>query len=163
MPGAGGTFLSTRNVPTGQNASIFITSAGTDDDTLVIGAIYEIDLLHTTNPVGTYASVRRYVGYELTHYYDVFYEPGDGMPFAPIFVNFERRSRLSYVEGDAIDRFKVGAGKPFTLMWWPDPTALHLEATPLAAAPGSTDPKEAYYQMAGRTAYFFAFPQFPAL
>ena len=164
VPGAGGTFLETRNVPTGQNASIFITSAGTDNDKLVVGAIYEIDLLPTTNPVGTYVSVRRYVGYELTHYYDVFYEPGDGTTaFAPIFVNFERRSRLGYVEGDAIDRFKVGAGKPFTLLWWPDPTSPYLESTPLGSAPDASDPREAYYQMAGRTAYFFAFPQFPAL
>ncbi len=163
VAGAAGTFLSTRNVASGTNASIFVTAAGTQDDKLVIGALYEIDILPTSNPEGEYVSVRRYVGHELTHYYDVFYNPNEGASFAPIFVNFERRSRLAYAEGEAIDRFKVGAGEPFTFVWWPDPTSLNLTSPPMVPEPASSDPRQAYYQMGGRTAYFFAFPQFPAL
>lgn len=166
------------------NASIFILGYSKVVNQLKVLAIYEIDVIRYTdvNPAklnGFHASVKRFKddsrgsSYPLayTGSYQVFYPPSvpgftkpadwasDG--FTPIFISFERASRLAWLEGVAIDRFKVAAERPFYFIWWPDPGARNLG--PQANSLASKDPRQAYNHMAGRTAFMFTVPMFPAL
>jgi hypothetical protein len=85
---------------------------------------------------------------------------GDG--FTPLFITFERTARLALRETPAtIERFKRASERPFYFVWWPDPTARHLGPVPNTFA--TSDPRQAYNQMAGRTAFMFTVPMFPAL
>uniref|UniRef100_UPI00329A0C51 hypothetical protein n=1 Tax=Salmonella enterica TaxID=28901 RepID=UPI00329A0C51 len=68
---------------------------------------------------------------------------------------------LALRESATIDRFKRAAERPFYFIWWPDPSARHLGA--IANTFSSTDPRQAYNHMAGRTAFMFVVPMFPAL
>jgi hypothetical protein len=176
VPATASTFTAYRGASTATNASIFILGPAEDTSSLSVLAIYDIDLTPTTSPAGTYASVKRYgivatTGSDgllgLTDYYDVFYPApttGASIAFNPLVVCFERAARAATVEGDAIDRLKQAAERPFYFVWWPDPAAHTLEA---ASDPGSgyasTDPKKSYSAMGGRTAFFLVVPMFPAL
>lgn len=170
-----------------QNASIFILGYSRFSGYLKVNAIYEIDLVRFAggtlgDPQGIFASVRRYAApasgaddaaLAYNHSYEVFYPPSvpnysylrpnewvdDG--FAPLFVSFERSSRMALREGSAIDRFKRAAESPFYFVWWPDPLARHLG--PVSDALDATDPRAAYNRMGGRTSYMFTVRMFPAL
>lgn len=170
FPSASTIFLPYRNVPVASNGSIFIMgSSGSETDIDMI-SIYEIDFLTSGNPAGTYATVRRYVDGDLTNYYDAFYPSGSGTLFQPLFVGFERRSRLAFTEvpgshvspDDWPDRFKVAREKPFYMMWWPDPAAISLES-PSTWSGASSDPRSEYAHMGERTSFMFTIPMFPAL
>lgn len=154
-----------RNVPATNrpNTSIYMLSPSSDEGYVRVHAVYEIDLVPTTSPSGTYASVRRYKNGTLTHYYDVFYESGSGDPFQPVFVVFERSSRLAVNEGQAIDRFKVSDGNPFYLLWLPDPAINPYKLPNWTAADPASSPRAAYEQMSGKTSMVIAFPMFPNL
>jgi hypothetical protein len=79
-----------------------------------------------------------------------------------LFITFERSARLALRETPAtIERFKRAAERPFYFIWWPDPAARHLG--PVANTFASSDPRQAYNQMAGRTSFMFTTPMFPAL
>ena len=158
------------------NGSIFVLQPSAFVDQLAVRAIYEIDLLYlSSEPSGTYASVKRYSQGDLTDYYDVFY-PTSGVTastvyptatgataFVPLFVHFERAALLDKVEGAAIDRFKVAAESPFYFVWWPDPAAPSLESESFGGSFLATDPRSAYAHMAGRSSFFFVVPAYPNL
>ncbi|MDB4808826.1 hypothetical protein OAG85_02740 [Verrucomicrobiales bacterium] len=148
---------------------------------LGVRAIYEIDLIKISSPVGVYASVRRYVknviaGSDLSDYYDVFYEDAKVTDFGPLFVAFEKSSRLALPEtatadedsyGVTADAYKVGPRAPFTFMWWPDP-ALMLgkdggELVGNAAALSAGDVRASYYEMGAKTSLMSVVPIFPSL
>lgn len=166
-----------------QNASIFILGYSKYAGYLQVNAIYDIDFVRFTaksEPNGIHASVKRFGVVKdpadpalLSHTsdYEVFYPPSvmdaktpsqwatDG--FAPLFVTFERATRLALREGTTIDRFKRASERPFYMIWWPDPSARHLGA--IANTFTASDPRQAYNHMAGRTAFMFVVPMFPAL
>lgn len=167
------------------NLSVFILSYSKMSGYLKVLAIYDIDVIRfvdKTQPLGFHASVKRYtdpagpplgVDYSLIFSggYSVFYPPAnpsaqveadmatDG--FTPLFVTFERYTRLAVRESTAIDRFKLAAERPFYFIWWPDPSARHLGQQKNTASP--TTPLGAYNHMAGRTSFMFTVPVFPAL
>jgi hypothetical protein len=166
------------------NASIFVLGYSKYAGYLKVNAIYDIDVIRftgTTEPNGIYASVKRYADATssltpstLSYMggYDVFFPPSVPNPattnqwstdgLTPLFITFERAARLSLRESPTtIDRFKRAAERPFYFIWWPDPAARHLG--PVANTLSSTDPRQAYNQMAGRTAFMFTVPMFPAL
>lgn len=165
-----------------QNASIFVLGYSKYAGYLKVNALYDIDVIRftgATEPNGFHASVKRYaestlsastLGY--TGGYDVFYAPSVPNPtattqwstdgFAPLFITFERSTRLALRETPAtIERFKRAAERPFYFVWWPDPAARHLG--PVASTLSTTDPRQAYNHMAGRTSFMFTVPMFPAL
>ena len=167
-----------------ENASIFVLGYSKFEGYLKVISIYDIDVIRFTGadePQGFHASVKRYAdpigesdpsAVVFAGAYDVFYPPSvfnakrstqwssDG--FAPLFVTFERVERLALRElPSTIQRFKRATEKPFYFIWWPDPCARHLG--PVNNPLPSTDPRQAYNQMAGRTAYMFTVPMFPAL
>jgi hypothetical protein len=167
-----------------QNASIFVLGYSKYAGYLKVSAIYDIDLIRfigATEPNGIHASVKRYADaaasltpstLSYTGGYDVFFPPSlpnatsssqwntDG--FTPLFVTFERAARLALRETPTtIDRFKRAYERPFYFIWWPDPAVRHLG--PVANTFSSTDPRQAYNHMAGRTAFMFTVPMFPAL
>lgn len=172
------------NTSVPQNASIFVLGYSKYPGYLKVTALYDIDLIKfslSSQPMGIYASVKRYSDsgaatidstLSYTGGYDVFYPPSvpnatsssqwisDG--FAPLFVTFERAERLALRETPAtIDRFKRAYERPFYFIWWPDPAARHLG--PVANTYASSDPRQAYNHMAGRTSFMFTVPMFPAL
>ncbi|TDU64334.1 hypothetical protein EI77_04222 [Prosthecobacter fusiformis] len=175
----------TNKEPNQPNVSIFILSYTGQSGFLRVLAIYDIDVIRFTStqqPLGFHASVKRYAdpkgppdgtAYSLIYSagYRVFYPPANPLAakeadfstdgFTPLYVTFERYTRLALREGTTIDRFKVAAERPFYFIWWPDPAARHLGAQPNTAAPGT--PQNAYNHMAGRTAFMFTVPMFPAL
>lgn len=166
-----------------QNVSIFILGYSKYAGYLKVNAIYDIDLIRftgATEPNGTHASVKRYADTTSTNAstltymggYDVFFPPSIPSPtsatqwstdgFTPLFVTFERASRLALRETPTtIDRFKRAYERPFYFIWWPDPTARHLGQ--IANTLATTDPRQSYNQMAGRSAFMFTVPMFPAL
>lgn len=152
-----------RNIPATSrpNTTVFMLSPETDPGYIRIYSIYEIDLVPVTNIAGTYASVRRYKNGVLTDYYDVFYEAGSGDAFAPVFAVFERQARNAVNEGTAINRFKVSAGNPFTLVWLPDPSINPYDVPSVAITDPASSPRQAYQQMTGKTSFLVALPMFP--
>lgn len=162
FPSAAGIFTAYRGASLTPNASIFILQPSDGADELSVLAIYEIDVITTSTPAGTYASVRRYVGDTLTGFYDVFYQSASSLPFTPLVVCFERAARLSVVEGSAVDRLKQAAERPFYFVWWPDPGMPKLMSQS-AASFGSADPRAAYANMNGQSGLFLVVPMFPAL
>ena len=175
--------LNTTATAPSMNASIFILGYSKVENQLKVNAIYEIDVIRfigAAEPQGYYASVRRYSedsrgsSYALVYAagYEVFFPPSIQSPtsatqwatdgFTPLFVTFERSTRRSIVESpETINRFKAAAERPFYFIWWPDPAARHLGPQPNTLS--TTDPRQAYNQMAGRTAFMFTVPMFPAL
>lgn len=167
------------------NASIFILGFSREAAYIRVQAIYDIDVIRltkTAEPKGFHASVKRFTdpaelplgtSYSLVYSgdYSVFYPPAnpsarvavdyakDG--FTPLFVTFERYTRLAVRESTAIDRFKIAAERPFYFIWWPDPAARHLGEQKNTASPSA--PQQAYNHMAGRTSFMFTVPMFPAL
>ena len=161
--GAAGLFQTYRGKPAGKNASIFIIDHTDDPDNMPVRAVYDIDFDTPTGKTGTYASVKRFQYGVLTNYYDCYFEQGTGSAFAPVFVHFERQTRRSTVEADAIQRLKHGPGQPFYMIWWPDPGMPHLERAAAVPTFGVTDPRIDYAHMGGRTALTFVVPAYPSL
>ncbi|MDB6007160.1 MAG: hypothetical protein JWR15_4147 [Prosthecobacter sp.] len=172
------------NTAVPQNVTIFVLGYSKYAGYLKVGAIYDIDLIRFTGanePNGIYASVKRYSDasgttsaptLSYTGGYDVFFPPSIPSPtsaaqwstdgFTPVFVTFERAARLALRETPTtIDRFKRASERPFYFVWWPDPAARHLG--PVANTLATTDPRQAYNHMAGRTSFMFTVPMFPAL
>jgi hypothetical protein len=167
-----------------QNASIFVLGYSKYSGYLKVSAIYDIDVIRftgSTEPNGIYASVKRYADSATTTTpstlaymggYEVFFPPSVPNPtnvtqwandgFTPLFITFERSTRLALRETPStIERFKRAAERPFYFVWWPDPVARHLG--PVANTFASSDPRQAYNHMAGRSAFMFTVPMFPAL
>jgi len=162
IPTAASVFVPCRNVPQQSRASVFILAPSEAADAIRVAAVYDIDLVTPNGRGGIYASVKRYVNGSLTHYYDTYYGGSGGDPFVPLFVAFERTPRLSLVEGDAVDRFKVAPDQPFYFLWWPDPSFDFLTA-PADTTYGAQDPRGAYGHQGGRTSLMMAVPMFPSL
>jgi len=167
IPTSSTVFTAYRGKADATNLSVFILMPSDSATELTVRAVYELDFVPTTNPSGTYASVRRYQGATCTDFYDIFY-PTPNLPaqlnraFSPVVVNFEREARLNVTEGANTDRFKVAAHRPFYVSWWPDPASLTLESS----GPPNLDTanaRDAYASMVDRTSFFFTFPMFPSL
>jgi len=176
-PDAGTIFSTYRGLPpaAASNGSVFIVqpSLNTEPNQLTVRSVWEVDLVPvvggTSTPGGTYATVRRYVGTTLTHYYDTFYKD-DATAFGPVMVHFERTARASSGPSatTAGEAFKRAGSHSFYLMWWPDPgapnlrpsgggTPADLNGTALAAG----DFRNGYAQHYGQTSLFFVVPMFP--
>lgn len=151
---------------TARNGSVFVLRPSPTPTRLAVGAIWDIDLVPTTSPPGTYVAIRRYQGTSLTLPFEIFYPADENtQDFSPLFASFERRARKVQPEV-AYDKFKKAANRPFFFMWWPDPADAYLEPFPVGSAPTfntSTDPRADYRNMSGRTSFFFVVPMFPAL
>lgn len=171
------------------NASIFILSYSYEASHMRVLAIYDIDMLRfparrdeDAKFLGLHASVKRYADppgppagtfYSLIYAsgYSVFFPPSNPAArtyndmadntFVPLYVTFERSTRLAHREGTAVDRFKLAAERPFYFVWWPDPMARHLGPQANTAPP--TLPLQAYNHQGGRTSFMFTVPMFPAL
>lgn len=177
-------FSTASSQPT-SNASIFILGFSDEANKLRVLALYEIDVVRYTNktsPQGFHASVKRYsenptgrtFSLSFSGGYAIFYPPSipvvnqnrtnewDTDGFTPLYITFERSTRLSILEGTTVDRFKVAAERPFYFIWWPDPGARHLGAV-ANSGPSLTDPRQAYFHMAGRTSFMFTVPMFPSI
>lgn len=151
------------------NATVFLLQPSGSNTQLWIRSVYEVDYLGLTPNANNaaapdvpcvFASVRRYVDYTLTHYYDCVFRDSvvsdAGVPCA----HFERADRTVVTEG-APDVFKKAVNQPFYLMWWPDPGFTRLQGTGGGYAAGT--PQAAYARHEGQTSYLFVIPQFPAL
>ena len=168
---AASTFSTYQGAPpaNARNASIFIIQP-TDNSTpneLAVRCLWEIDIIpvSSSSASGTYATVRRYVGVQLTYYYDVFYRD-DASTFGPPIVSFERAARSA----SGPSGFKQAALHPFYFVWWPDPASPKIRpngaATPLdagGAAIAANDFRAAYAGHYGQTPYFFVVPMFPCV
>jgi hypothetical protein len=166
-------FTSYRNYPSGQNSlSVYMLGYSANSATIPILAIYDLDVVTAQTSgvnMGYYVSVRRYVGNNMTNYYDCVFRTGDATDsWYPPVVAFERQSRKGIVEGSPIDIYKVAEEKPFFLMFWPDPSRDSLRlptgntTSSLNPSFAATDPRKAYNHMAGRTSFMFAVPMFPS-
>lgn len=145
------------------NVSLFVLreldDASQVENSLEVQATWEVDLVPTTSPPGTFASVRRFDDSSAvpTHFFHVFYPEDDNTsnPFRPLAVFFGRSDRPD--PGD----YDVAPNHPFTFLWWPDPLVSFLSGRET----GSDDdtPRQGYANMGGRTSLFFVLPTFPPL
>jgi hypothetical protein len=176
-PDAGSIFSSYRGLPPtdASNGSVFIAqpSLNSEPNQLTIRSIWEIDFVpvqgSTTAPGGTYATVRRYVGTTLTHYYDTFYKD-DGSGFGPVMVHFERAARANGGPSGTVvsEAYKKAGAHSFYFMWWPDPAAPNLRpsggttpTTMTGTAITGSDYQAGYAAHYGQTSLFFVVPMFP--
>ena len=156
-------FTSYTGAMSATNSSTYVLGRSTNASAVNVRAIYETDLLTTSSPAGVYASVRRYEGTTLTDYYHVFY-PGDTNAFRPLAVFFVREA-LDIGSASA-DTYRHAANRPFYFLWWPDPTVATLAdrmTESFSNTNGLYEPRAHYYQMSGKTSFFFVVPAFPAL
>jgi hypothetical protein len=160
------------------NLTVYVLYSVSNPTNIAVDAIYESDWVSVTNaPVGVYASVRRYVGTNMTDYYHVFY-PADNpegttpngtfnpvqhptsLPSAAFF------TKAGTTGGDS--RYRLAENRPFYFVWWPDPmnrTLLSQDPYPGQANKilNPTNVSDFYTRQFGATSYFFAFPAFPPL
>lgn len=145
------------------NATIFclggLQSVSPEENRLYVNAFYEIDFVDTSDPLGTYVTVRRFMGDSgvPTDYYHLFYpdDQNTAQPFRPLAAFFGRAGAPS---GPAL--FNIAPSHPFSFVWWPDPLV------GLLSGQGGTDPpsgtvRDQYSNMARRTSLFFVLPTFP--
>ncbi len=162
-PSSAGIFTAYRGASTAPNGTIFVLKPSDNAAFLAVRSIYEIDIQATSSPSGTYASVRRYVDGAMTSFYDIFYPTEQGVEaFTPLFVQMERRERTVVAE-TSYDKFKKASTMPFYFIWWPDPGTPNLKGEGnTTTGITSSDPRSAYANMGGKTAYMFTVPMFPA-
>jgi hypothetical protein len=161
-------FEAFRGVPASSdvNASIFVMQMSGSLDKVAIRAIYDIDFVRVSVPVeGVYASVKRYVGANLTDVYDCLYQGSDQFPtdFGPVFACFERSTRLATTETGAAQAMKQAVNRPFYFIWWPDPSQPRLAAPGSTATYAATDPRYYYKTHEDQTEFMFTVPMFPQL
>jgi hypothetical protein len=114
---------------------------------------YEIDFVRPTSPSGVYASVRRYEGSTVTHYYDVFYPDVTGSAaqnwdYFYVAACFNRAGAPT--NGSAAN---VADGQPFYFVWFPDPATRRLPAASIGYMNAMRD----------QTSLLFVTPMFPSL
>ena len=176
--------LNTADTAPSENASIFVLGFSRVENKLKVLALYDIDVIRftvSTEPQGFYVSVKRYSDNPLgttqplafSGGYEIFYPPSLPEPdrlrpeqwasdgFTPLFITFERATRLAWAESTEIDRFKKAAERPFYFIWWPDPGARNLSRS--TSSLPSRDPRHAYNHMGGSTSFMFTVPMFPTL
>ncbi len=150
------------------NASIFIIQPSHRTDALLVRAVWEMDLIRVDNSQGVFASVRRYYGTKLTHFYHVFYsdpvgasalQPAD---FGPFMACFERAARSVVTESAQANTFKVAQNRPFYFLWWPSPAMASLRSRSSIAAPATTSPLHYYSKHEEQTPLMFTIPLFPS-
>jgi hypothetical protein len=156
-------FVDYSGISNAEDLTIFVLQPSATATVLQVQSVYDLDVVPATG-LGNYVAVRRYVGGELTAYYDILYPEALGNAFRPLAVHFYRRGLAEY-EGNAdISKYMVAEEHPFYMIWWPDPSAQTLEApsdppTPSAAAGTAVWD---YYKMGGRTRFMFTVPAFPS-
>lgn len=145
------------------NATIFclggLQSVSVEENILYVNSFYEIDFVATSEPVGTYVTVRRFSGDSgvPTDYYHLFYSDDQNttQPFRPLAAFF---GRAGTPFGPAL--FNIAPNHPFTFVWWPDPLVGFLSGQGGDSAIAGTVRAE-YANMARRTSLFFVLPTFP--
>jgi len=163
LPGVASAENEYRGALAGDNISIFIIEPGALEGVFTVNAIYEVDLIETTSPVGTYASVRRYESTNLTDFYDVFYEGAvGGEAFNPLAIAYERGARTVAGQPASLNNITIAENMPYYYIFWPDPSVSLIDDAP---APGyaATHPQYHINDMGNRTQYFFVVPMYPAL
>jgi hypothetical protein len=151
------------------NASIFCIQPSYNNNALMLRCVWEIDLIRVDSANGVFASVRRYFGAKLTHFYHILYpDPPTGnalqsAEFGPVMACFERQARRAVTEGNKTDAFKVAPNRPFYLVWWPSPSMPSLRGTAAGATLADTDPRKYYQAHEQQTAVMFTIPLFPTL
>jgi len=144
---------------TATNLSVYMLYAAENMTNVTVDAIYESDFVNTSDPPGVYASVRRYVGTNMTGYYHVFYPESTNDAFRRPAAAFFTRSSAS--GGDS--RYRQAENRPFYFLWWPDPSRRELDSTYPSESTNSASPRSDYMLQAGATSFFFCFPAFPPL
>lgn len=140
------------------NSSVYMLYA--DSTTNVwVDAIYESDLVTVSDPVGVYASVRRYVGTNMTAYYHVFYPGATNDAFRRPAAAFFTKSSTTL--GNA--RYRQAENRPFYFLWWPDPSRRDIASPYPSATTNAASPRSDYMMHAGATSFFLCFPAFPPL
>lgn len=144
------------------NLTIYMLGQALSSSNINVNAIYEIDFVTPSNYNGSYVSVRRYVGNDLTNFYDIVYRRGpedtNEFPINPVFVTFEQQSRLAAAETADLQQFQIARKSPFYLLSLPDPTINPYDKP--AVTPAVTP---AYKNKEGITSFSVAIPMFPSL
>lgn len=144
---------------TATNLSVYMLYAADNMTNVTVDAIYESDFVPCTNPNGTYATVRRYVGTNMTGYYHVFYPDVTNNVYTRPRAAFFSRSAGS--GGDS--RYRQAENRPFYFMWWPDPSTRDLASDYPTETNSPSGARADYMQQSGATSFFFTFPAFPPL
>jgi len=163
-------FVDYAGTSTAEDLSIYMIGPSNDADEISVIAIYDLDIVQDLDAsdtlIGSYVSVRRYVGSDLANYYDIYYEAGEGNTFSPTAVHFPKAGGSSYEADADAARFMVAAESSFYFVWWPDPASHYLEAAsppePTTPPYDANDPIMDYWHMGGRTSFMFAIPMFPS-
>lgn len=155
-------FVDYRGAAVTEDLTIYLLQPGGSATELVVLSVYEVDVVPVSG-LGHYVAVRRFIGEELTAYYDVLYPTGRGTPFAPMAVHFYRRGLAPSETNAEVAKYMVANEQPFYLIWWPDPSARTLEgpSSPPEPSAAADSPVWDYYHMGGRTRFFFTVPAFP--
>lgn len=142
------------------NSTVYMLYSAANSTNITVDAIYEADWVTVTNaPVGVYASVRRYVGTNMTGYYHVFYPDATRNPVTRPAAAFFTMANTT--NGDS--RYRKAENRPFYFVWWPDPSRRDLLSTYPTETTNATNARSDYMLNAGGTSYFFALPAFPPL
>lgn len=145
------------------NLSVFIIEPGGTEGVFAVKAVWEVDLIATTNPEGTYVSVRRYETTNLTDYYDIFYEgAGIGSEFRPLCVFYERAARAIPAQPTSLNSTVIAENIPYYYLFWPDPSTAVLEDA-VASSYAESSLQYHIQDMGNRTQFFFVVPMFPSL
>ncbi len=151
------------------NLSIYLLYARDDSTNVTVDAIYESDMVNIASPKGVYASVRRYVGTNMTSYYHVFYpDATNGTYQCPPAAFFTKANAAL-----GLARYRQAENRPFYFVWWPDPSRrvvwwpntnrMDLGTSYPPEATNSSSPRSDYMRQAGATSFFLCFPAFPPL
>jgi len=142
------------------NSTVYMLYSAANSTNITVDAIYEADWVAVTNaPVGVYASVRRYVGTQMTGYYHVFFPDETRNPTnRPAAAFFTMANTAT---GDS--RYRKAENRPFYFVWWPDPSRRDLNSTYPTETTNATNARSDFMLNSGGTSYFFAVPAFPAL
>jgi len=152
-----------RGALSGDNVSVFIIEPGGTEGVFAVKAIWEVDLIETNSPEGTYASVRRYESTSLTDYYDIFYEGSSGgAAFNPLAVAYERGERTLAGQASSLNNITIAENMPYYYLFWPDPSFSLIDDAP-AATYTESSPQFYISDMGNRTQYFFVVPMYPSL
>jgi hypothetical protein len=145
---------------TPKNLSIYVLYSAANPTNITVDAIYESDWVNVTNsPTGVYASVRRYVGTNMTEYYHVFYPgPTNNLTNRPAASFFTKNGTTT---GAA--NYRKAEGRPFYFVWWPDPMSKSCVSPYPSESTSPSSARADYMLHSGASSYFFVLPAFPAL
>jgi Tfp pilus assembly protein PilE len=141
----------------GCNLSVLMLRKSASRTNLNLHCTYEIDFVRPDSPGGIYASVRRYQGSALTHFYDTFY-PDIGntalnSDFFYVAACFNRIGASTTGSVTNSSGSNIAASQPFYFVWFPDPASPTLPASSSSYSNAMSD----------QTSLMFVTPMFPSL